>query len=59
MAESTEPASHMEALAADWGRRQEFPPELEEIWLRDQFSGNADGPPGLSMRRTVEAQGRL
>ncbi len=59
MAESTEPASHMEALAADWGRRQEFSLELEEIWLRDQFTGNADGPPGLSMRRTVEAQGRL
>lgn len=32
---------------------------LEEIWLRDQVFGNADGPPGLSMRRTVEAQGRL
>lgn len=59
MAESTEPASHSEARAAEWGRRQEFSLELEEIWLRDQFSGNADGPPGLSMRRTVEAQGRL
>ncbi len=59
MADFTEPASHMEARAADWGRRQEFSLELEEIWLRDQFSRNGDGPPGLSMRRTVEAQGRL
>ena len=59
MPDPGQPGSHMEALAADWGRQQEFSLELEEIWLRDQFSGNGDGPPGLSMRRTVEAQGRL
>jgi hypothetical protein len=63
MADPRQTASPSEALAAECSRehdrQQEFSLELEEIWLRDQFTGNADGPPGLSMRRTVEAQGRL
>lgn len=59
MTDPQQTASHMEALAADLDGQQEFSLVLEEIWLRDQVFGNADGPPGLSMRRTVEAQGRL
>lgn len=59
MTDPRQTASHMETLAADLDGQQEFSLELGEIWIRDQFSGDASGKPGLSMRRTVEAQGRL